>query len=332
VELHRELLTAELLHPGQGFEPVRTTVEVRTDPLTGHTARIVEPRGLMPPGDVDLEELARRTAERCPFCPGRIEDMTPRLAPAIDPEGRLRRGRALLFPNLHAYGAHSSVSVYDPQLHHLPLEAMTARLVADNLGTQVAFGRAVLAADPQARWFSINANHMVPSGSSLFHPHMQGSADPVPTTMQRLLANVPPARFAAYLDAERRAGERWVAGTGTVEWLVSFAPLAPAELRAFVPGRSSPAELDDDLVEELGAGLAAVLRVYAGLGYQSFNMAVYGAPPGTDRYPLNLRIASRSSLRSLYRSDATYFERLHWEAAVDVAPEELAERAREAFG
>jgi hypothetical protein len=42
-------------------------------------------------------------------------------------------------------------------------------------------------------------------------------------------------------------------------------------------------------------------------------------------------MACRSNLRPLYRSDATYFERLHWEAAVDVSPEELAEHARGRF-
>src|SRR5579875_2220862 len=59
--------------------------------------------------------------------------------------------------------------------------------------------------------------------------------------MQHLLAEVPPQRFAAYLDAERRSGERYLGDTGRVQWLVSFAPIAPAELRAFIGGVSSPA-------------------------------------------------------------------------------------------
>ena len=67
------------------------------------------------------------------------------------------------------------------------------------------------------------------------------------------------------------------------------------------------------------------------MGYESFNLAIYGAPPGTVGYPLNLRIACRSNLRPLYRSDSTYLERLHWEAAVDVTPEEVAEWAGDRF-
>jgi hypothetical protein len=54
----------------------------------------------------------------------------------------------VLFPNLHAYSSHSSVSVYSPRLHYLPLEAITPRLLTDNLATQVGFAKAVMAADP----------------------------------------------------------------------------------------------------------------------------------------------------------------------------------------
>ncbi len=323
MELRRELLTAEMIEPGTG-EPVRTAIEVRYDPLTGHSSRILPERGLMPAAGFDLEAFARQSRAGCPFCPGRIDRLTPKLPGSIDPGGRIARGEAVLFANLHAYSSHSSVSVYSPRLHYLPLGEITGRLLADNLATQVLFARAVMAAEPRSRWASINANHMLPSGSSLFHPHLQGIVDSQPTTMQRLLAEVPPQRFAAYLDAERRSGERYLGDTGRVQWLVSFAPIAPAELRAFIGGVSSPAELDDDLVAELAHGLALGLGAYAEMGFQSFNCAIYGAPPATDGYPLNLRLACRSNLRPFYRSDSTFLERLHWEGAVDLAPEHVA--------
>jgi UDPglucose--hexose-1-phosphate uridylyltransferase len=331
MELRRELLTAEMLEPGTG-EPIRTVIEVRVDPLTGHSSRILPERGLMPASDFDLEAFALQSQPSCPFCPGRVDRLTPRLAPAIHPDGRIARGEALLFANLHAYSSHSSVSVYSPRLHYLPLGEITPQLLADNLATQVTFARAVMAAEPRSRWASINANHMLPSGSSLFHPHMQGIVDSQPTTMQRMLAEVPAQRFDAYLDAERRGGERFLGDTGRVQWVVSFAPIAPAELRAFIARISSPAELDDDLVSELAQGLALALGAYAEMGFQSFNCAIYGAPPGTKGYPLNLRLACRSNLRPFYRSDSTFLERLHWEGAVDLVPESVARQIRERFG
>jgi UDPglucose--hexose-1-phosphate uridylyltransferase len=331
MEFERTRLVAEMVAPDSG-ELVRTEVDVRVDPLTGHTSRILPNRGLMPPNDFDLEAFARETKARCPFCSERIFELTPKLPETIHATGRITRGDAVLFPNLHAYSAHSSVSVYSPQLHYLPLGEITDRLMGDNIATQVAFERAVMAAAPQARWASINANHMLPSGSSLFHPHLQGIVDSQPTTLQRILADVPSERFEAYLAAERRAGERYLAGTGRVEWVVSFAPIAPAEVRAFIPDVSSPAELDEGLIVELAHGLTATLNGYAEMGFESFNLAVYGAPPATDAYPLNLRVGCRSNLKAFYRSDSTFLERLHWEGAIDLPPEELAERLAHRFG
>lgn len=88
------------------------------------------------------------------------------------------RGESVLFPNLVPYAKHSSVSVYGRDHHFLALEAMTPRLVSDNLAAQVAFAQAVMRFDPQSRWASISANHMLPSGSSVFHPHLRGTSTP----------------------------------------------------------------------------------------------------------------------------------------------------------
>ncbi len=268
----------------------------------------------------------------CPFCPERIESATPRLPPEIWPEGRIRHGRAVLFPNLLTYTKYSAVGVYAPELHHLPLNAMTPALMSDHLAVHVDHAKAVMQADPDARWASINANHMLPSGSSLFHPHLQSSVDPLPSTFQQMLADVPPERFTEYLRTERERGERYIANTGSIEWVASFAPMGFNEVRAFLPGATSPSELDAGRIAELGGGIAAILNLYAELGFQSFNMALYGAPPSQRGYMLNLRMVCRSNLNASYRSDVTYFERLHWQAMVDTSPEELASRARARLG
>jgi galactose-1-phosphate uridylyltransferase len=330
IELQRQLLTSELVDPRSG-ESVSTAIDVRIDPLTGHSSRILSERGLIPANDFDLAGFARETQATCPFCPDRIEALTPKLPSSISPEGRIVRGEAVLFPNLHAYASHSCVSVYSPHLHYLPLEEMSERLLGDSLAAQVAYAEAVIAAHPDAPWASINANHMLPSGSSLFHPHMQGVVESVPTTFQRLLSDGPRERFAAYLETERGLGQRYLGNTGEIEWLASFAPIAPAELRAFVNRVSSPSELDQALTAELAHGLALALGAYAEMGFQSFNMAIYGAPPGSAGYPLNLRLVCRSNLAPFYRSDSTFLERLHWESAVDLSPEELAERIGDRF-
>lgn len=325
MELRSERVEATILDPRQGFEPAPASFEVRWDPLTGHTARILDRSNLLPISDFDLEGLATETRQGCFFCPEKVFDVTPKLLPEIHAEGRIRRGQALLFPNIQPYAKHSSVAIYGADLHYLPLDRMDQTVVGDNLAAQVEFVRAAQRYDPPARWSSLSANHMLPSGSSLFHPHTQAAVDLYPTTMQKLLADVPAATIADYLETERRLGARHLGRTGRVEWLTSFAPVGFNEIRAFVPGVAAVGDLDDSLVEELAAGLATSLNLYAELGFHSFNWALYS---GT---VLNLRLVTRSNLKPLYRSDAAYFERLHWQGMVDTPPEELAERARPRF-
>jgi galactose-1-phosphate uridylyltransferase len=115
--------------------------------------------------------------------------------------------------------------VYSPQHHLLRLDDLTPSLIADNLSTQVAFARAVLRHSASSRWVSVNANQLPPSGSSIFHPHLQGSANPEPTTVQRLLDDFGPSRLREYGELERRKAERWIASSGRVHWLASFAPV-----------------------------------------------------------------------------------------------------------
>jgi UDPglucose--hexose-1-phosphate uridylyltransferase len=332
VAFRSEKFSSLIRHPGRGFEPVESAVEVRWDPLTGYASRLVKGSApLLARGDFELEGFARQSQAGCPFCAELIEQTTPKLASEVSTEGRIRRGAAILFPNLLTYAKHSAVAVYSPELHYIPLDRMTPRLVTDNLQCHIDFVRAVMRADASAAWASINANHMLPSGSSLFHPHVQSSVDPAPSTMQQMLASVPPGNFEAYLEAERTTGDRYIGTTGTIEWLASFAPIGFNEVRALLPGAVSPLDLDDSRTHELGFGIATILNLYAELGFQSFNMALYGAPAGTAGYMLNLRMVCRSNLAAPYRSDVTYFERLHWQAMVDTSPEELAEKARAKF-
>jgi UDPglucose--hexose-1-phosphate uridylyltransferase len=328
----RERFTADLLDPRRGFERSRLPLEIRWDPLTGQSCRLLPEGSFPPPEEQDLAALAAQSLPGCPFCADRIEHETPRFPPELWPEGRIRRGEALLFPNLVAYSKWSSVSVYSPHHHLLQLGELTPRLLADNLMAQVTFAQAVLQHDPESRWVSVNANQLPPSGSSIFHPHLQGSVSPEPTTVQRLLAEVGPGRLREYLELERRERARMIASTGRVDWMAAFAPVGPAEIRGFVSDASSPEELDESAVLELADGICGALGVYGRLGFQSFNLALYGIPAAPAPGSLMLvRLVGRAYFGQLQRSDAMWSERLHWEAATDIAPESVAELGRELF-
>jgi UDPglucose--hexose-1-phosphate uridylyltransferase len=332
MEFERRTVTMDILDPAAGYRPARLTLEQRWDPLTGQGCRLLPALNLFPPAEVDIGEIAPGSQAHCPFCPDKVESVTPRFPATILPQGRLRRGETVLFPNLHPYAAYSSVAVFSPRRHLLPLAELTPTLVGDNLAAQVEFVQAVTQADQQTRWASVNANHLPPSGRSVLHPHTQGSVHPYPTGLQRLLAALPPERFRDYVAAERAEGRRYLGNTGTVHWLAAFAPAGPAELRAVLFGASSPQHLTEDRVRELADGIATALTFYAELGFASYNLALYGTPEqGAGAQPADramlLRMLCRSNPRPWYRSDVMWLERLHGDAAVDLWPEDIAEQA-----
>jgi UDPglucose--hexose-1-phosphate uridylyltransferase len=331
VEFRREPFTAEWLDPRRGFARTPTSAEVRWDPLTGQSCRLLPEGSLPPPVAQDLAELADESRASCPFCAERIDHETPLFPAEVSPSGRIRVGDAVLFPNLVPYAKWSSVSVYSPERHLLPLDELTPRLIGDNLTAQVEFARAVVAHDPDSAWVSINANQLPPAGSSIFHPHLQGSAHPLPTSAQRQFAELEPGRVRAYLEREREAGERLIGSSGPVEWLASFAPVGLAEIRAFLTGATSIVDVDQEAVAAVASGLSAVFRLYSRLGFQGFNLALHGAAVESEEPMSVLRVVGRAYVGPLQRSDVMWSERLHAELATDLKPETVADLARGIF-
>jgi len=309
----------------------RRTVEVRIDPFTGHVTHLISGPSMLPDSDVDLDELAAAGRDTCPFCPERIDKLTATLPPEIWPGGRIRVGDAVLFANLVPYARHAVVTVYSPNRHLLRVGELSERLIADNLRAQVAFFKAVRAGDPDAPWMSINANHLAPSGSSILHPHTQGICHPDSSPVQHECDAIPAAATVDLLDTERASGSRWVADTGRVGWVAAFSPVGPGDVRGYVPSLRSPAQLDDDLCDELALGLAAIFQTYAGMGVTSFNLAVYGLPESTAGGLLSVQLVCRSGVSAYYRSDVTSLERLHGMTVTGLSPENFAEQARSQF-
>ena len=322
----RDVLTARF-SSSDGSSTEERRVGVRWDPLLGTTARIAEGVRL-PSADPDALTPLGETAA-CPFC--RSEEETPRLLPEIVPEGRIRAGETLLFPNLVPYSQYAAVAIFSAR-HWLDLPDFTPGLLADNLTAAQEYVRRVCRYDPRVTAAAYNINYLYPSGGSLPHPHSQIYLDPHPTTMTRLLQEAGGQYLNQYgrsywddLIAEEAGGERFVGEIGGTVWLTPFAPLGFNEVRAIVRGRENLLDLTPEEVNDLATGTARVLASYEAGGYNSFNLGLYsGDLSGAAGFRLHLAIITRSALLPYYRSDAMYLERLHWEAAVDRTPEEVA--------
>jgi UDPglucose--hexose-1-phosphate uridylyltransferase len=316
----------------------RVRLRWRRDPLTGASARILSGEKLQPTNRPDLAEFTAKPAF-CPFDAENLEKATFPFPTELTTEGRIRVGRAVVVPNIVAYATHSAVGIYDPGRHFLDLDELTPSLVGDALAAMVRHAQAVRRFDPAAEWSSINANHLPPSGSSLAHPHLQSAHDSQGLTGQRLLVERSRAwkvRHGPYWPAlvdQEAGGPRWVGQIGRVAWLTPFAPTGFHEVWAVVTGAADVTELTDEDCRALGQGLSQVLSAYRDRNLASFNFGMVGGGPHAheDGHQVVLKVLSRSNPEPVYRSDATYFERIWGEALIDLSPEEVAEGVRARF-
>jgi UDPglucose--hexose-1-phosphate uridylyltransferase len=330
-------LKALVPNPAAGGAWTETSLRWRRDPLTGSSARILSGVKLQPAARPDLGQLVA-APPFCPFDAERLEAATFPFPPELTPEGRIRCGRAVVVPNLLAYATHSAVGIYDPGRHFIDLNELTPSLVGDALTAMVRHARAVRRSDPAAAWSSINANYLPPSGASLIHPHLQSAHDAYGLTEQRSLVERTiawedhPSYWRALLDQEA-VGPRWIGTTGPVAWLTPFAPTGFHEVWAVVDGRADIPELSKEETTALGLGLSRVLTAYYQWNLTSFNFSLMGGGPqgGAGGYQVLLKVISRANAEPMYRSDATYFERLQHEALLDMSPEEVAGAVRAAF-
>ena len=323
------------LAAGEGWTDA--SLRWRRDPLTGHSARILTGQKLQPPTRPDLSELSAKPAF-CPFDAEYLEQTTFPFPAELTAEGRIRAGRAVVVPNILAYATHSAVGIYDPSRHFLDLDEFTPGIVGDALEAMLRHAAAVRRFDPTATWSSINANFLPPSGASLVHPHLQSAHDGCGLTVQRRLVECSgawpePASFWTSLVDQEQHGPRWLGRTGRVAWLTPFSPTGFHEVWGIVDGAADLTDLSPDDAADLGIGVSRILGAYHRWNLTSFNFALIGGgPDGTaHRYQVVMKVVSRSNAEAMYRSDATYFERLLGEALIDMSPEEVAEGVRPLF-
>ncbi len=311
----------------------------RIDPIFDTRVRFVRGAKLQPDSKSDISALVA-PGGFCPFCPEVVDRFTFPFPAEMVPEGKIRRNKALVVPNILAYSTYSAVGIYDTTRHFVPIEDFDSALLSDAIGAMVSHAKSVRHFDPGASYSSINANYLPPSGSSLIHPHLQSSHDYVPLTRQAQLierARLHKTRYGGEILADlveaERSTERFIGTVGGVDFLAPWAPGGFREVWAVVRNCTDIIDLSDDQIGNLSSGLATILGAYASWNLLSFNFALMGGGPDAEELGLNplFRIVARSNPDPVYRSDVTYFERLYGELMVDVTPEETAEQIRAIF-
>ncbi|MDA8278441.1 MAG: hypothetical protein M0Z45_09680 [Actinomycetota bacterium] len=343
-----KVLVSEFSRSGIGFFEAQTVGKVpnlsdggrfhdvplvlRRDPIFGGQTRFVLGSKLQPEEVTDLTPIVNAPGF-CPFCPDKIDAVTYPFPTEMVNEGKITRGKSIVVPNILSYSTYSAVGVYDRTKHFVDMKEMDSNLIGDLLTGMVDHAKAVREYDPDAKYSSINANYLPPSGSSLVHPHIQSSHDYLPLSSQGKLidemaqfkAETGRGLLEALIEAERDLRVRYVGDWGAVSILTPFAPVGFREVWIVSKMKGDIVDLTEAQVGDFARALAFVIDGYVKLNLQSFNFAMTGSGDAevVDGNVL-LRIVARSNPTATYRSDVTYFERLYNESMIDVTPEETA--------
>lgn len=342
IAFRKDLKQVRQYDPRKNFELTTVGSEIRYDPLTGDSGRICHfVFKTAPPSDIS--ELVARSAANCPFCPDRVLQVTPRFTEDLIPEGRLRRGPAVLFPNLFPYDDISAVAVIS-EGHFHSMDDIPVQVVEDGLGIARDFFRRIESRPAAAPSYGIVTwNYMPPSGGTQVHPHMQvyhttspGNALTRELTAERAYRErVGRTYLADLLAAERAEGVRWVGDSSGILWYTPFVPTGTlGDCVAAFPERATLAELTDREIQAFAQDLRRILKAFSAIGLWSFNLMFFPDRAGSspDVHWLTARLVPRLYLNPvLHVTDVAYLQLLMKESLGMVYPEETAARLRQAF-
>jgi UDPglucose--hexose-1-phosphate uridylyltransferase len=327
------------LDPFSGFAPHEGMVEIRWDPLTRLTSRVVRISPRKTPRFNYQEAISASLAVKCPFCPENVEMMTARLPREIYGCDRLEKDGVTIIPNLLTFDKYALVAILSPD-HFVDLSTLVERhLIVKAIKALLDAFRMIRTRDRDARYFSINCNFMPMAGSSILHSHLQGVVGKYPTNYLRLMLNGSKNFFRnkerlfweTLIEEEREAGERFIGTVGRTHWYAPFAPRGSIDVGCIFE-ESTLFTVDNREWENFGSGLARVFRYLDQENVSGFNLVIFSGSDQDKAFRVNARLVARRFLPPVNAADANYFDKLHLESTSLVAPENVAAELRSLWG
>jgi len=318
--------------PGSGIN-ASCDVEVRIDPITGAATRINRARQ----GRPRQQEAAPvpEIAKDCPFCPENLEASTPSFTPDFCRSGRIRVGKAVVFPNMYPLSSLHGVVVFTPE-HKLEIDGYSREELADGLFASATFLR--LAHEKGHPYHFLGWNHLSQAGASMLHPHFQVIAgmSPVSSLRECLMS------CREYRTRESRSfwddlleseigSPRYIGRTSGFSWIAPWAPTGACEAIGVLEEKAdSLLELQEGYIIGLADGISRILRGYWKMGLRSVTMGVFSLPPGSGEgaFRLHMRIMGRSRRIGC---DRAFLELYGREVGLTEFPEEYAAALRAFF-
>jgi len=315
---------------------IERETEIRLDPLTGETSRLVFDPGLVvtPP---DYSIAAEETGgSNCPFCPENLMKMTPVFPKEISEQGRITKGDATVFPNLFPYSKHNGVVVFSGE-HYVRLDEFRLQMIIDAFSAAQKYIHKIRTLESKAKYSSINWNYLPLSGGSIIHPHLHVILSDHGTNYQTTVFEN--ARqfemesgkeyFTALVDTEKATGDRWIGETGQVAWVHAYAPKSHNDFIGVFHDSYTILSITEEGWNDFAIGLSNIFSVLAEQGFSSFNLVLTSDPE--EREPVHVRIIPRLTIGRLDTSDINFFQALHAEPLTYKKPEEITKMGKKYF-
>jgi galactose-1-phosphate uridylyltransferase len=150
---------------------------------------------------------------------------------------------------------------------------------------------------------------------------------------QRYLAEEGRVYWADLVEAEERAGERWLARGKHSAWLTSFVSESLlADTQVIFPGLRTMHDLTDGALDEFCRGLTQLLARLAETGVYSYNLAFFAGHAAREDFWLHARIAPRVYMAPhLWGPDTSALQFMYHEHFMVRSPEEAATALRGAI-
>jgi galactose-1-phosphate uridylyltransferase len=322
--------TSRFLDPMNGFSPVEALSEVRYDPLTGHSTRILN----FPVRQIersDLSDLIDKSQAICPFCPGLVELVTPKFHPDFIGSERFVKGEAICFPNAFPNDENAAVTAMS-KTHYIPLSGFDETILGDALECCIEYLDEIGRNQPNAVYQSINWNYMPLAGGSIVHPHLQVTASSTPTNYYNTVEPVLSAHrkgcgrmfWHDLAEIEKKEGLRFVGESDNISWMVAFAPLGIFDILGVIRNAETPSDLKGGILGQLIRGMLKIFGYIDSLNMHSLNMSIYFRLKSGSFTP-HVRICPRVSIPPFGTSQINYMRMLHNEPMTTVRPESVCE-------
>ncbi len=329
LDFNKQTETASFYDPSE--EEVKDIeIEIREDPLTGKTSRLLD-KPIPSPEKPDMSDVEKKGF--CPFCPETIDQVGARDTKVLSGK-KLEQNEAVLLANVTPYSKHSLV-IRLTEEHYLPLDEFREEHFLDGFKLVLAYLKKM---DLESELSpALIMNYLKPAGSSIIHPHMQMLVSNRSMDYQRRIIESAERFYKEkdenYWDTllkEEKNGERWVGETGGLNWVTAYAPrgfehVKGITLKHFI-------EFDDQMLRDLSQGIVKVLKGYNDLDRNSFNFSIFIPPLNVkERFATVIDMITRSNLDRFYRADDFAMPKLMDEPYCNRKPEELAEKMKSRF-